>query len=162
MIRIVAVLFCLVLISTSMMSGLYARYTVGAPSGDGAGVAAFIVDASIDRSDVNVTLTSAADGTASFIVTVENDSEVAVGYDLTLSATLPAGVTVTLDGASPILVGGKYYFADVGSLHAGSDVTANHALVFTADPDVLTQSADGAVHVASVTFTLLVAFAQID
>ena len=61
MIRIAAVLFCLVLISTHMMSGLYARYVAKDSSSDEARVAKFQVDAAWSGS-VNINVTTTPNG----------------------------------------------------------------------------------------------------
>jgi len=102
LIRIAAVLFCLVLISTSMMSGLYARYTVGAPSGDGAGVARFVfLDEGLDVSPTPLLqeLQPGAAETYSFTVTNQSTdavSEVALSYEIVIHTTANLPITYKL------------------------------------------------------------------
>lgn len=83
------VLLCLVLVSSLLVSGIFARYTAKGDGNSEAHVASFGVQATAD--EVNpVTIT--ADGTdnngkATYTVTVKNTGEVAVSYEATVTFT---------------------------------------------------------------------------
>ena len=90
------ILLCLTLISTHLTCGLYARYTSSAAGSDSARVAKF---------DVNCTLApneGTDDEPNDFIVTVKNNSEVAVSYSIiveteaTMDVTLKKGDTLSV------------------------------------------------------------------
>lgn len=79
-----AILLMLVLVSTSLVTGRYARYTTTAESSDSARVAKFeVVGSGAGEVDVNCTAT----GSNQYIVTVENKSEVAVSYEIAVAFT---------------------------------------------------------------------------
>lgn len=94
--RIAAVLFCLVLVSLHLVSGLFARYTTTASGSDGARVAKFRITESLVNED-NSVFVSVAAGLVPNVpcrinVEVANESEVAVTYEITadnLTGNLP-------------------------------------------------------------------------
>ena len=161
LICIAAVLFCLVIISTAMMSGLYARYTSRNSGEDSARVAKFTVGADLDTNDVTANLSqNVNDGT--FKLTAENLSEVSVRYDVTVTANLPAGVTLTIDGNAPSSsADGTYTFSNVGEFPANMG-TEDHIIKFTADTMSLTSSATGDTYTKTIDFNVTVKFVQID
>ena len=73
-----AVLLFLTLLSIHLTSGLFARYTTTVTAGDSARVAKFDVDVTADINDITVDCAQSDSGT--FILTVTNNSEVAVNY----------------------------------------------------------------------------------
>ena len=73
------ILFVLTLISMHLTSGLFARYTVTATGSDSARVAKFEVLGSLDRSDITVDCKQTGQSGV-YTITVNNQSEVAVGY----------------------------------------------------------------------------------
>lgn len=78
-ITIAGILLCLVLFTTSLVSGLYARYTARGESSDSARVAKFTIDMNsqlLDNSSiVKFDLTP---GETNYAIEIENESEVAV------------------------------------------------------------------------------------
>lgn len=72
------ILFVLTLITTHLTSGLFARYTVTASGSDSARVAKFDVTGSLDQTEVTVDCNQTKSGT--YVITVNNQSEVAVDY----------------------------------------------------------------------------------
>lgn len=95
--RLAAVLLVLVMLSTSMVAGRYARYVTTATASDSARVAKY--DISVASPSPN-SLTMSQDASVEYNFTVTSNSEVSVEYDLiiTLPTALPSGVTVTLTG----------------------------------------------------------------
>ena len=163
MIRIASALFCLVLISTSMMSGLYARYTAKGDGGDGGRVAVFAVGSSLSNDDVEADLSN-ADHDGSYILTVTNSSEVDVKYNIIFSTTLPNGFDVTVDGKTPAINGSDYIFENAGSLNANSATNNSHELVIDVEDIInqITESATDKSHSATFDFSVTVKFIQID
>ena len=84
LLRIALVLLCMVAFSTSMLAGLYARYSTKADGEDSARVARFDVKAEGLSGDVTVNA-SQADAAGTYQFTVKNDSEVAITYDLVIT-----------------------------------------------------------------------------
>lgn len=161
MMRIACTLFCLVLISTSMMSGLYAKYTARGEGSDSARVAEFTVEGQLSPNDVTVDIGN-AQTEGEFTLTTSNTSEVAVRYDVVLEATVPAGITVSLDGVAGSLVGGKYTFTDVDQLVANSD-TGSHIIKFAVtDLNAFTAPATDNTYTSEIDFKVTVKFVQID
>lgn len=171
LIRAAAVLFCLVLITTAMMAGLFARYTAKAAKEDSARVAAFNVHTS-GSGDLAVSC-AVQDGT--YTITVTTDSEVAVAYDLivTLEGELPPGVGMKLyaakadaqDAAELIPAasgdGSTLTYEKAGTFPAGSH-TAEHALTFTVDWTEFTKEETGIRAQESLDFTVDINAVQID
>jgi len=93
----VAVLLCATLYSTHLVGGLYARYTVSGNGGDHARVAAFNIEQTgtiFETLDATVTPGT----TQSAELTINNKSEVAVAYTLTVTnvtKNLPLKFTLT-------------------------------------------------------------------
>ena len=113
-------------------------------------VAAFAADAAaVTTGDLSIDCL-AGETAVSYSFTVCNHkdditAEVDVGYSVTvtLSAALPNGLTLTLDGIGGTISddGLAYSFEDPAwVLSAGTASTASHELTFTADPAVLVES----------------------
>ena len=86
--RIAAVLFCLVLVSTHLVSGIFARYIATDSGSDGARVAKFRITEKVMHADSASQFTSVSAGLVPNVpcrinVEVVNDSEVAVFYEIT-------------------------------------------------------------------------------
>lgn len=162
LLRIALILLCMTLFSTSMLSGLYAKYTAKNDGNDDARVALFKVEAGWSE---NVTVNaSVGDTQGNYTFTVTNDSEVAVRYDLivTFDQTLPAGVSLALQDYGLSLSDGNIYtFHNIASLAPGTTGTT-HTLTFTMDPDAFTKSESGSSVTKTVSFTATIRCTQID
>ena len=160
-----AVLFCLVLISTSMNSGIYARFRTFVAGNDSARVAAFSVDAETtpDSSRENA-----------YTISYKNDSEVSVAYTLEITLQQNAGqvTAVQLYKGSEMktghLVENKVTFKDVGSLAPGGS-TGELKIAFVTDgsaegsadaPDFDNETVRSAE--STIPFTVSVVFTQIN
>lgn len=143
------VLLCLTLFSAHFTSGLYAKYTATATGSDSARVAKFEVDVSgQDLADITCTQSDTDSGT--YTITIENTSEVAVRYELSLKdpASLPTGVT--------------YVFSPVsGNISVGGGTTTSN-LVFTVDWAKFTADNTGDSATETLNFTVNVHIEQID
>lgn len=144
MLRIAVSLFCVVLITFSMVIGLYARYTTKVSDSSIAGAAKFDVQVTGD-SDVSADVSQATDDI--YTVTISNNSEVEVQY--TLSVTTIAGVSVTFDKKSGILLPGA------------DDVSCNLTFEVT-DWDQITADMEGAEDSVTFNFTITVNVEQVD
>lgn len=146
------VLLCLTLFSAHFTSGLYAKYTATATGSDSARVAKFEVVTTNDT-DANVTVTTGQITDNIYQFTIENHSEVAVRYTLSVTNLTSFGITADFDGDS-----------DSGQLAISGDESKNTRTLtfsvddwakFTADdtgdqddaPDVLTKEYEFVVNV---------------
>jgi len=136
------ILFCLILITMSMMGSLFARYVGNGKADDAARVAAFDVsaamlpvpDAGSELHQVDVVCETTAQQDGIFTITVTNNSEVAVTYDIVIrfDEELPAGVSLSLDGTKKELAADhSVTFEKVGTLPAGKLQANDHSLAFT-------------------------------
>lgn len=142
------ILFCLVLITTAMMGGLFARYTTSATGEDDSRVAAFAPGAQL--SDAVTVVCEKTDGEfntdGAYTVTVTSDSEVAVRYGLTISAgdAFPAGISAALYAKprtedddprtpDPDSDPTRLVFSNLGTFPAGQGNSAEFDLIFTVD-----------------------------
>jgi len=101
MLRAAAVLFCLVLLSLWMVSGLLARYTVSGTGSDSARTASFTVTADLDNFEQTFPVEiNPYSGEQTVSVTVNNASETAIAFDFSLSleGNLPLKLTYSTDG----------------------------------------------------------------
>lgn len=131
------ILLCLVLISSHLTGGMYARYVATSSGSDGARVAKYGVRVSELSSlsfNLNTFDQNALSATGSF--TVESDGEVAVEYDviLTFPEAVPSWMTLTLDGNSPSVSGNVYTFGSIGEFIPGGENSATHTLSVTVAP----------------------------
>lgn len=101
-IRVAAVLFCLTLFSTYLVTGLFARYTTSVQSSDQARVAAFSIKGEGDLSrTIAATLVPGEDTDVKLII--RNDSEVAVEYKIEVTretSNLPLSFRMEKEGTS--------------------------------------------------------------
>lgn len=101
-IRVAAVLLCLTLVSACLVSGLFARYATSGQSSDNARVAKFSVEGSGTFSQpIEANLVPGESKSADVII--ENNSEVAVEYTITVTNVtnnLPLNLRMEKDGVS--------------------------------------------------------------
>ena len=131
------ILLTLTLITTHMTCGLYARYTSSATGSDSARVARFKVECVVEEN------TKTTDETNDFIVTVKNNSEVAVEY--TLDVDVHDALKVELNNPVPASVraNGVTFDGD-WTLAPGED--REHYLTFSVDNwSKLTATVDGGI-----------------
>lgn len=147
------VLLCLTLFSIHLTSGLYAKYTATATGSDSARVAKFEITTTDDSKAISVT-TGAANNDSEYTFTIENQSEVAVEYTLSLKApdNLPAGVGYTFQDDS--------FNSNSGQLAAGE--SADRTLTFSVDWNKFTADLSIADPNKEFTFTVLIDVEQID
>ena len=147
MIFVAGALFCLMLISVSLMSGLYARYISTGNGSDDARVAKFDVATTI--TGVDATFKNMSNDVNTYTLTIENNSEVAVRCDLvlTFNTSVKDYLELTVDGKSPVFSadGKTATFEDIALLEPNNaSGTKNCALVFSvADWDAITAPATG-------------------
>lgn len=148
MMRLTAVLVCLVLVSFHLMTGLYARYSSTATGSDSARVAKFDVDVSgaLEKSDI--VCTAMPSGNSTYTVTIKNQSEVAVHYQLSVEITgNSTGVNHSFSEAS-------------GDLAVGA--TGDSELTFTVNWNDFTAGKTGSKAEVTLDFTVTVNVTQID
>ncbi len=102
MIRLALILLCMTAFSTSMLSGLYARYTTTSSGQDSARVAKFDISENATSFQSEFTI-DAVPGTVEREILVTNNSEVAVGYKVTIqnkTGNIPYAFSV--NGSEPV------------------------------------------------------------
>lgn len=92
--RIGAALLCAMLITSHMMSGLYAKYLSSAVGINSAQVATFNVTCSSDDNNQTKVLEIGSNDTVTYTFKVANNSDVAIEYTIQID-NLPEGVIVT-------------------------------------------------------------------
>lgn len=144
------VLLCLTLFSVHLTSGLYAKYTATATGSDSARVAKFEVDVS-GQNLADITCTQSDTDSSTYTITINNKSEVAVEYTLSVvyNNTAPDGVSADFDGDS-----------DSGQLAVGA--SAQRELTFTVDWAEFTADNTGDSATETLNFTVNVHIEQID
>lgn len=159
---IALILFCLVIISTYMMSGLYARYRSAGDSPDGARVAGFSVDAKW-TDDIVIDVTSIKGG--SYKLTLTNQSEVAVRYGLTLTFAndVSSFMQVKLNGTTGTFDGNTVKFENIGELPANAASSDTAILTFEiTSVDAFTKPATTGTYEQTYSFNALITCTQID
>lgn len=135
-----AILLMLVLVSTSLVTGRYARYTTTAESSDSARVAKFEVTG-VKKNDVSIECKTTDSGECVF--SVNNESEVAISYTIGVSTDNLDKLTVKLDGNNGTENGNLVSFTASKTLAPGATGT-DHTLSFTVDQwDFVTAVDDG-------------------
>lgn len=155
LLRIALILLCLVLLSVYLMDGLYARYVTNASGSDSARVAAFDVvvnvngdsDGTLDAS--SVVCTAVANGDSTYIITIENRSEVAVHYDLSVTITSGDKTGVTTS-----------FLPQNADLAVGA--TGTSELTFAVDWTQFTSNKIGSEAEVTLAFAVTVNVTQID
>lgn len=150
LIRVALVALVLVLLSVHLMGGLFAKYTSNAEGSDEARVAKFDVEVTGNATaDVEI-ISDPLNDTAAYQITITNQSEVAVHYNIsvTYKNTVP-GVTHSFD-------------ADSGDLAVGL-ASATHTLTFSVtDWAAFTKNKTGASATDTLNFTVTVNVVQVD
>lgn len=148
LLRVALVLLCLVLLSVYLMKGLYARYQTTGSGSDSARVAKFDVVVSGTPSNSNIVCTAVNEGNGTYTITIENKSEVAVHYDLSVKfAGNDTGVTPVFSPES-------------GDLAAGA--TGSSTLTLTVNWEKFTSDKKGSSASVDLSFTVTVDVTQID
>lgn len=145
MIFIAGALFCLMLVSVALMSGLYARYVSNGDGDDAARVAKFDVATTVNN--VNAEFINKGETNNTYTIAVTNNSEVAVRCDLVLVFDNPVQhLNVTVDGIAPTEISADkktITFRNIASLAPNGD-TANCTLAFAVtDWNAVTSEATG-------------------
>lgn len=166
MMRLVAVLICILLVSFHLMTGLYAKYSSTATGSDSARVAKFQVVVTGDAANISVACTQMPGNEAAYEITVENASEVAVKYDVivTLSAAVP-GVTLTLDGIPGAQIDSdpkRLKFENLGQFTPNDSTVKEHTLTFQVNWNLFTAEQTGSTAEENFTFSITVHAEQVD
>lgn len=115
-IRVAAVLFCLTLLSTYLVTGLFARYAVTAQINEQARVAAFSITGGGALEQTKGITATVSPGEAEIVnLIIDNKSEVAVEYQVEVThvtKNLPLSLEVKKDGASLATGKDKITFKD--------------------------------------------------
>lgn len=166
MMRLVAVLICFLLVSFHLMTGLYAKYSSTATGSDSARVAKFQVVVTGDAANISVACTQMPGDEAVYAITVENDSEVAVKYDVivTLFTAIP-GVSLTLDGETGTQIGSdptQLKFENLGQFTPNDPTAKEHTLTFQVNWNDFTAAKTGSTATENFTFSIAVHAEQVD
>lgn len=167
MIRMSAVLLVLTMISIHMMSGLYARYVSRGQGADSARVAAFDVKVTGPQ-DVNCEVTALHPG--ELMLTIDNDSEVAVSYSVRVEIHESAGcgVLVVLDKDNAKRLEFEAHqnaikdFPNVGYLSVGADAATHTLYVEPLDWTKITAAVEGTSKLLTQSITVYVDVVQVD
>ena len=128
------VLLCALLVFASFMTYTVGRYLSFVNAKAEIGVAGFEVTATGDANvSLNIDLSGGvASANAQYPFSVSGNSAVTVEYDVTviMPNTVPAGLTLTIDGITPAVDGLTYRFATVGSIAVGDTSAHQHVLTF--------------------------------
>lgn len=160
--RVAAVLVCLVLVSVHLMSGMYAKYSTTGSSSDEARVAKLDVDVEGEVNGLSIDATTGADG--NYVVTVKNNSEVTVRYDIivTLKQKVPGVVVKLGDETLTTEDYESFTISDVGEL-APNAAQVSHTLTFALDSwDSVTASMEGEEDTVDLGFSVTVRVVQVD
>lgn len=145
--RVAAVLLCMVLGSFYLMGGMFARYATTGTGSDSARVAKFDVKVT-GSEDVTVDCAESSEGT--YKITISNESEVAVTYDIDVTYNAVVGVTHKLE-------------QEFGTLAVGATNAENPGvLTFTVDWDTITENMTNEMNSVSLAFTVTIDVVQID
>lgn len=163
MLAVALSLLCFVLISTYMMSGLYARYTSSGSGDDTARVAKFDVSYAWEG-EVDIKVQNSLEGSYTFSVT--NNSEVAVRYSLYLNfdTAFPEYLTVKVDDTDGTFSADRktVTFENVGDIAVAAS-GKTHVLKFTvSNVNDFTSAADGKSYSQSFEFDAILDCVQID
>lgn len=144
--RVAAVLVCLIFVTVHLMSGLFAKYTTSGNAPDSARVAKFDVNVSGEASNhVSISTLTATDNVYTFTVT--NNSEVSVRYGCSASVS-SAGVQ-------------SVFAPDSGYLVPGD--TATVTLTFSvSDWDAVTESMTDDEPTVTFDFSVSIVVEQVD
>lgn len=160
--RIALVLLCLVLLSTHFTGGLYARYRSTADGSDSARVAKFDVRVTGDKQSVLVS----TEGTTQnqLVISIVNQSEVAVKYDITVTcAETVKGLSVSMGSETKSLATTREArFEPNDPLAPNADTPHTQTLIFLVDWNAFTEDVTGATATMDLTFDIVVHVEQVD
>ena len=146
------VLFCLVLFSTYLTGGLYARYTTSASGSDSARVAIFQIQGENSweqgtEVDVNLSFFDPAWAQDTLNFAITSASEVAVRYsvEIVMPEKYDNGniidyqwLTITLDDAAPVTSETNVFtIANIGTFSPNDGNKYEHTLTFTISDDYM-------------------------
>ena len=167
LLRIALILLCMTLFSTSMLSGLYAKYIAKDNGDDDARVATFEVDVDGNFADGITVNASQGDLDGTYTFSVENNSEVAITYDLLITFEVePSFFDIALSNPvgtdiMGILDGNTITFSKIGSLAPGAKGDP-YTVTFILDLDKFTEKVSGESVSKTVSFTATIRCTQID
>ena len=163
LLRVALVVLCLTMLCVHLMGSLYGRYSSTAEGSDSARVAKFDVKVTGDvNNNISVQCTQMPGNSATYQITVKNDSEVAVKYDVIITLSkLVNGVKYTLDNREPVAALTTTY-ADVRQLAPNAPNANVHVLTFLVDWNQFTESATGASYSDSFTFDITIHVEQVN
>lgn len=154
--RIAFLLLCLLIVSMYMTGGLLAKYHATGSGKDSARVAKFDVNVTGAGADLGI-VCGVKPETDGYTLTVENDSEVAVRYTISVDIH-PKDDMFPADAISYTVTDGE-----TGELPVGPDATKTHTLTFeVANWAEVTKNMTGKEGELSFSFTVTVDVAQID
>lgn len=170
--HILIFIVCLVMVSTSMSSGLYAKYVTFDSASDSARVAKFnvtISDITAHGSNKLVTfIDSDVSAGTSYSFSISSNSEVAVSYKIVVSfsgTSAPEWLgSLLLDGKTAPTTHGanggryEYVFSNVGNFPAAVQSSASHTITLKTVADNLSPETDE----LDVGMTIRVEASQID
>lgn len=158
------VLLCLTLFSMCLTSGLYARYTSKDFGSDAARVAQFSVNLNGADNDLIRINVGQGETSGSYIFYIENDSEVAIRYDviLTFTTEIPQYVSVMLNGKTGVANGTQILFEDVGTIAPNAAEARNDISFIVNDVESFSDGASGNSHDNNLNFNAEVKCVQID
>lgn len=147
--RAAFVLLCLVILSVYMMGGLLAKYSTTGKGSDEARVAKFAFTVQGVPNTNEIVCTAVSSGSSTYTITIQNQSEVAVHYDLVLNFTSgdPSGISYSFSPAT-------------GDLAVGE--SGSSTLTFTVNWDEFTANKTGAAASVTLDFSVTVNVTQID
>ncbi len=135
MLKLSAVLLCLVLISAHFTSGLFAKYSSSAAADDSARVASFVIETDLDRIELDVAgepilALGGTDEVQSVALPfyIKSGSEVTIGYSVTVDfgSVLPEYMNIQLSNGKDSLTlaadgnNANFVFSDFGTLAPGA------------------------------------------
>ena len=156
--RVFAVLLMLVLLSTAMVTGRFARYISSASGSDSARVAKF---------DVDYTLTPVANENGKYTLQVTNNSEVAVKYSVDIVFTnvelTNGNLDVKLNDQDGTFANNTFSFGEMEQLAPNTTGTKYPLTIAVANWKLLTKEAQNvATYEKELAFTVKVTAVQID
>ena len=145
-ITLAAILLCLVLITTYMTSGLYAKFTTSSSAGDSARVATFAIETDLDHirlgaSDTPLLELGGEDEIESvdlpFYITSASEVEAQYGVTVKFGSALPDYMILTLtNGEKSVSLAAngsktEFVFSEFGSLAAGGEEVQREDLMLS-------------------------------
>lgn len=146
--RVAFVLLCMVSVSVYLMGGLLAKYHSSGSGEDEARVAKFEVNVTGTVPEGGIVCKPVDNGDGTYTITIANNSEVAVSYDL----------SVTLDGEHEYIE--PTFDQAEGELAPGA--TGERTLTFEVDWNLFTANKPGSSASETLTFTVTADVTQID